>query len=433
MSPMIVIGIVLATASLLWAIEFTRDLIVRANLSDEVERSITVVLPALVLSCFLWLGYVDLAKRVPDRPDHSEKKKQVADRKIIDKPSPTFVDVLRGDVQTEAGKKLPDAQVKLGQDETRTREDGSFELGLSSRPQPDGLVRVMHDGYITRFFRFDDPVISAHKKIALQPKMRLIVLERTLPDDRPSENTILVSARSALEKNLKCNEIEVLADPDIRSDALHELARYQRERALYDPSMVQDIGKFHGATHAVFYRISRNSAGHPQMEATLVNLATTKVLSLASEPLTDAQALESIAATTSARLLADLTTVEILSPKDSSHAGRQVEAEGFVAYLPPGWKLCLTLVPHNLQSHFPQEQPTINDDGSWFGSEVYLGDAEQPEKQLKYRLNAMITRGGQSDLIATYLSTRQSGGLRRDLLRQGEYKVLDHVDLLRDR
>jgi len=424
MSALILGGIVLSAVALLWAFDSPREhLHDLLYLNDESERYITIGLPVALLCCFLWLGYILIKNQGTQQVALFDQK---VSRGIV------AASVVRGEVRTDAGAILADAMAKIGQDEARTDNHGVFELSLSSHPLPETLVRISHDGYITRFFRYDDPIITERHSIGLQPKIRLIVLERGASDGA-SQSDALKMLRSSLEANLKCNEIEILATPEIRDDVLRQLAEYQRERALYDAAMVQNIGKFHGASHAVFYRITKKEEGRWYLESVLVNLATTKVMATSNLSFSDRDELAVVANIVAAHLLADLTTVTILSPKGGSHWERQVRVEGFVAYLPAAWKLCLTLEPHGLSAHFPQEQPTINDDGSWFGSEVYLGEPEPLSHPLTFRINAMVTHGEQSIVIATYLSNRQSGGLRREALKSGEYKILDHIDILRDR
>ncbi|MCI0558231.1 MAG: hypothetical protein MN733_07025 [Nitrososphaera sp.] len=325
---------------------------------------------------------------------------------------------------------LSGATIKVGQNDTVSNADGSFEVPLDSSPRGDTLVRVSHDNYISGFLRFDDPIISNRIPIELKPKLRIIVAEArdrgALQLNESQQSTI----RTSLEHHLQGDEIELFADGRLRDAIVNKLHQYQEERALYDPQTLQRAGNFHGATHGVFWSV-RTHGDRWVFDCKLVSFKTSKIIKTADVSVRSESLLDDESVNLASLLLARLAEIRILSPKTGTNSGHQLSLEGYALYRPKSWTLWITLLPEGNERHYPQRKITVKDDGSWFASSVYVGPEEYVNRPIEFRVYAVLTDPERTIEISRYLETGSNRGLDLNSWSDRQCRILDSIRVTR--
>lgn len=328
------------------------------------------------------------------------------------------------------------AKIQVGHNDAISSDvNGKFQVPLLSLPNSNTLVRISHDNYVTRFLRFDDPIISSHSLIELAHKMRIIVLEAgergavNLSDNQQRELT------NNLENYLRAtDDLELLVDTSSRNDIIKQLYLFSKGRALYDPATLQQVGNFRGATHGLFWTVIQQK-GSLLVECKLVDFKTARIRATADVKIKDENSLENSLSNASAYLvdllLVQLADIKILSPKTGIETGYQLSVEGYALYRPIQWTLYVTLLPDGNSLHYPQQQITVKDDGSWFASSVYVGNPQPVDKPLKYRVYAILIHPNHAAQIEDYLNGKNSTGLNLNALDKNTIRFLDHIEVVR--
>jgi hypothetical protein len=323
---------------------------------------------------------------------------------------------------------LPNAIVRVGQDENTSDESGKVRLLLSTPPAPDTLVRISEKLHLSRFLRFDDPIIASRQDVQLTPKMRVVVVDPSEGNARGADS--LEAIRRNLESHFANSEIELLADDKMRDDIVHKLHQFSEGRALYDPKTLQQVGNFHGATHGAFWNLNRGSDSL-EVECKIVSFKTSQVENTAKTQFADEKALGEASGDVAEFLLSQLSRSQVLSPKNESLCARNVSLEGYASYLPSDWTLWITIQPEGNALHFPQFRVTPQTDGYWSASDVYLGEENQGPRPSRFMVYIVVTAKQYTKEIDEYLGAAVNRGLNLNAWDKRFYRVLDHVRLTR--
>lgn len=420
----------------IWSIPITREYILALGpgIWDEwLEQWFALVLTLVLASLFFFVVRHDGSKS--GGPAEAPIANSAPDTIISPAPEPSSnIPNLPGQViaRDEYGQvvPLPGVTLKLGQNQTLSDGRGQFQLPLYPIPKSDSLLQVLHDAYVTRFMRYDDPLISAHKPIELTPKMRIIVVEAAVNAVLQTGDSRLNVIRSNLESQLRCNEIEMLADDALREDVIGRLYKNQEGRALYDSRTLQKVGDFHGATHGVFWSVERQTGGL-RLECKLVSFKTTQIVQSVSVRLENESLLTDASLYLADLLLAQLAEIKILSPKTGTICTRILPVEGYALYQPKTWTLWLTLLPEGNHRHYPQLKITVQNDGSWFASAVYVGADEPITRTMPFRIYAVLTDPDYTRRITDYLAHNKDEGIEFSPNDAQHYRILDNLRVMR--
>ncbi len=327
---------------------------------------------------------------------------------------------------------VPGAVVKVGMDEGTSDKEGRFAVALSSGDASgDEPVRISHENYVARFLRYDDPDIGREEPIELSPKMRIVVIDASARPGESVGGSDALAFTSALEDPLHCSEIELLADEGQRDDIVTQLHRCQEGRALYDPHTLQRVGDFHGATHGAFWTTAVQGSTWIA-RCRLVSLTTGKIVADADTVAGDGETVDRVGARLADFVLSQLTEVRILRPKPGATCGHDITVEGYALYRPKGWSLWISLQPDRSALHYPQLKLTVQEDGSWFTSAVYLGTEGRLREPLRARIYGVLTDPECSRQIDAYLVSGANDGLDVNAWDNKRCRVLAHVDVTRD-
>lgn len=431
--PFIAIGVCLLLLGI-WSIPPARDYVLMLGVGVLDEWLERWLLPALTLSlcCLFYLVSRHEAVKPGGGLNEPPGSPPVSAAAL---PVPnTDIQTLPGQVTSRDGQDQPSpvsgATIRVGQSQVLSDDQGLFQVPLYPFPKMDSLVQVSHGSHVTRFLRYDDPIVSAHKQIELTPKMRIIVLEAgdstiLQPDDNRQD-----IIRSNLEGNLECSEIELLADAALRDDIVQRLYQYQEGRALYDTRTIQKVGDFHGATHGVFWSVKRQ-VNSLQLECKLVSFKTANIVKSVFVQLENENLLSDASAYLAGLLLAQLAEIKILSPKTGTSCGHGLPVEGYALYKPKTWALWLTLLPEGNHRHYPQLKITVQADGSWFASAVYVGPEERVTRAAPFRIYAVLADPQYTKKFSEYLEHGTDKGIEFDPNDNLHYRILDNIKVTR--
>jgi hypothetical protein len=319
---------------------------------------------------------------------------------------------------------IVDAKIRVGQHEATSDTNGEFLISLSSTPSDDTLISVSDDKYISRFFRYDDPIIKRNEPIELMEKMRIIVLNGSNNDAFNLASNFI----NKLEFYLKdSDQIERLTDNNFRNEITKQLNSYQQGRGLYDKETLQQVGDFHGATHGLFWTVEQKGSKYI-IECKLLDFKTAVIKASAFVTENDLNDIDTIASSLINSLLFDLADIKILSPKTETKTGHQLTVEGYALYRPKNAPIYIALLPKGSAKHFPQDEITVNADGSWIAS-VYVGKDEYVAKPEKIRINAVLIDAETTKQFKDYLEKKDYSGLKLDTTTN---KIKSHIDVIRD-
>jgi hypothetical protein len=244
-----------------------------------------------------------------------------------------------------------------------------------------------------------------------QAGLRVVVIEAVMPGSDTPSRALAGRVEIELEKALRTAGIRLLADRSLRAELIAELQRYQNSRALYDPATLKQVqlGHFHGATHAAFWSVT-NLGTAATLECRLVRLRTSQVIGTHAMRVDSEESLGKSVQEAAASLLADIAEVSITSPVRNDLCGRTIAIRGRVQYLPQNWTLWITMLPDGLSNHYPQKAATMQRDGSFLASEVYLGENAILQPQ-RFSVYTVMADEEYSNRIRMYLANPNTVGL----------------------
>jgi len=410
MLPMLVGSVVFVLLRELWSFEIIQDRII-----SFLEKRLAVIFSLGFAVCAVLLIYKPYANNsthtVPCCTEEPHPKPTSIPK--IEPPSPkpipttdSFTDqiVYRDNNQIVP---LAGAKIVVGQSEDNSGINGQFSIPFDEKPSGDTLVKISHEKYISRFLRYDDPVIKQQKPIELTEKMRIIVLKSDKSDNSMIHDDLTSNLEDALKSNSNSDQIGVVTDNESRNEIIKQLANYQQGKPLYDPSTLPQVGKFHGATHGLKWIIKKQGVDN-QIEIKLENFKTAKIDATSTETINE-NAIDSTISSLINSLLFKIADIKILSPKTGSNTGHELNVEGYALYLPKDAYIYTTLLPSGSR-HYPQNKVTVNADGSWINT-VYVGRNECITRPETMRVNAVLVNQVTANEFDNYLAQGRNNGI----------------------
>jgi len=431
MNLQLVGAVACALVAALWSRERLRERALGylwVRLGNWAERWISLILPCLIIVLLVWpaLGNKGLIRKVVTK---SAALVPMANR------SDTCGLRFTGHVVSEDDEDHPisvsGAILRIDQDEGKTDERGFFDFCLSAKPTPQSLVRVAHSSYVTRFLRYDDPIVGNRKDIDVTPKKRIVDVEIGEDAGAPPSESQSREIRTGLLAGMKSNDIELLTDDKLRDDIISKLHQYQEGRALYDPRTIQRAGRFHAASHGLFWGF-RRQGGSLELEAKLVSFRSTKIEESSVVQLRNEEDLERGAVYLGEQLLARLAEASILSPRMGTVSSPTISAEGYALYIPRGWRLWISLVPEGIAQHFPQLELTLQDDGYWSAAEVHVGPEDRLGRPTKFAVYTFVADAEYGEKIGDYLRRNSNSGLDINDWSDVHRRILGHIEVIRN-
>jgi hypothetical protein len=168
-----------------------------------------------------------------------------------------------------------------------------------------------------------------------------------------------------------------------------------------------------------------------RLQCRLVSLQTSQIEKSAEVYLKDENQFDAAGRFLAGLLLSQLTQAFILDPNSESSCGRRLSLDGYASYLPSDWTLWITIQPEGNPRHFPQYRLTLQKDGSWYASDVYLGEETQKSSTATFQVYVILADRENTQKIDQYLVTHKSDGLDLNAWDKQGYRALHRIRIKR--
>lgn len=262
-----------------------------------------------------------------------------------------------------------------------------------------------------------------------QAELRVVIIDASGENGEAYPADFKKRVEASLSQHFRTAGIGLLAGDQLRARLVKELHRNQEAHSLYDPATLQAVGAFQGATHGVFWNISKLDTGW-QLDCKLVRFKSAEVIASATASVADSAALSVSVPNVGDALLSEIAEVAIQTPVEGSVCGRRIVVQGKAKYVPRNWTLWLSLLPDRVSAHFPQRPVTVERNAEWTASDVYLGE-EIVKQQQRFRVFAVLVDDSHSQIIKNYIASGSNVGLDIASWPREHCKIISRVTVTR--